>query len=43
MIALTQSLTIAIATAIFSDRDQCHGGNGKLVGRTKSKSKIRYV
>jgi hypothetical protein len=33
-----------IATAILADRDQCHGGNGKLVGRTKnSKSKTRYV
>ncbi|WP_263972487.1 hypothetical protein [Pseudanabaena yagii] len=34
----------AIATTIFIDRDQCHGGNGKLVVRTKnSKSKTRYV
>ncbi len=33
----------AIATAIFTDRDQCNGGNGKLVVRTNSKSKTRYV
>ncbi|WP_434683776.1 hypothetical protein [Pseudanabaena minima] len=39
----TLCLPTAIAAIIFIDRDQCNGGNGKLVVRTNSKSKTRYV
>ncbi|MDG3497017.1 hypothetical protein FEV09_20970 [Pseudanabaena catenata USMAC16] len=41
--AIAISKAIAAIAIIFSDRDQCNGGNGKLVIRTNSKSKTRYV